>query len=294
MSQLHDDEITVDTALAGRLLADQLPQWAHLPLRPVASAGTDNWLLRLGTELVVRLPRHPGAVEGVAKEQRWLRYLAPQLPVAIPTPLAAGVPGRGYPWPWSVYAWLDGEHPTRGDDVLARDLAAFIVALQAIPVPGDAPQHYRGGPLADLDDGVREFLPCCEGLIDSARSAAAWDEAMALPPGPETRAWFHGDLKPDNLLTQGGRLSAVIDFGGVAAGDPAVDQIVAWTLFDAGPRETFRRGLHADDLTWARGRGWALGIAVVALGYYRDSNPGLAATSIRQVEQVLADYSVGR
>ncbi len=287
MSRLHDDEVTVDAALVHRLLEDQLPQWSRLPLRRVPSAGTDNWLLRLGTDKVVRLPRHPGAVGDVAKEQRWLPYLAPRLPVTIPTPLREGTPGRGYPWPWSVYAWLEGEHPAAGDDRLAEDLAAFVLALQAIPAPDDAPGSYRGGSLADRDADVREFLPRCAGLVDVDRATQAWEEILRLPEPPPRRAWFHGDLKPDNLLVREGRLAAVLDFGGLAAGDPAVEQIVAWTLFDAGPRETFRRALDSDEDSWARGRGWALSIAVVALGYYRDTNPGLAAVSIRQVEQVL-------
>jgi aminoglycoside phosphotransferase (APT) family kinase protein len=287
MTRMHADEIAVDAALVRQLLADQLPRWAHLPLRRVPGAGTDNWLVRLGDDKVVRLPRHPGAVDDVAKEQRWLPYLAPHLPTSIPTPLAAGAPGRGYPWPWSVYDWLDGEHPTVGDDRLAEDLAGFVRELQAIPAPADAPTSYRGGRLADRDDDVRESLPRCTGLVDVDRATAAWEEILVLPDRESSRAWFHGDLKPDNLLTTRGRLSAVLDFGGVAAGDPAVEQIVAWSLLDARPRETFRRALGGDDLTWARGRGWALAIAVVALGYYRDTNPGLAATSSRQLEQVL-------
>ena len=35
--------------------------------------------------------------------------LAPFLPLSIPTPLAKGQPGEGYPWRWSIYRWLEGE-----------------------------------------------------------------------------------------------------------------------------------------------------------------------------------------
>lgn len=83
--------------------------WAHLPLTRIESAGTDNALYRLGPELAVRLPRRPSAAGQVAKEARWLPALAPHLPIAIPVPLAMGQPGEGYPHPWGVYRWLEGE-----------------------------------------------------------------------------------------------------------------------------------------------------------------------------------------
>jgi len=65
---------------------------------PVPSAGTDNALYRLGSDLAVRLPRIEGATGQVDKEQKFLPRLAPHLPLAIPVPLAKGTPGEGYPW----------------------------------------------------------------------------------------------------------------------------------------------------------------------------------------------------
>jgi aminoglycoside phosphotransferase (APT) family kinase protein len=101
--RMHAEERDVDRGLVGRLLATQYPAWADLPIAPVRSAGTDNALFRLGEGMVVRLPRIARATGQVATEQRWLSALAPQLPLAIPEPLALGRPGEGYPWPWSVY-----------------------------------------------------------------------------------------------------------------------------------------------------------------------------------------------
>lgn len=100
--RMHADEVDVDVDLVRRLLAAQHPELAGLPLRPVPSAGTDNALFRLGDDLVVRLPRIHWAVDDVAKELLWLPRLAPELPLAVPVPVAAGRPGEGYPWPWSV------------------------------------------------------------------------------------------------------------------------------------------------------------------------------------------------
>jgi aminoglycoside phosphotransferase (APT) family kinase protein len=94
--------------LVRRLVAKRFPQWAGLPTTPVRSAGTDNALYRLGDDLVVRLPRTASAVRSIETEQRWLPRLAPLLPIAVPQLLGTGMPGHGFPYPWSVYRWLDG------------------------------------------------------------------------------------------------------------------------------------------------------------------------------------------
>ncbi len=81
----------------------QFPQWAGLPVRPVADGGWDNWTFHLGSAMSARMPSAAEYALAVEKEQRWLPVLAPRLP------LAKGEPGAGYPFSWSVYSWLDGE-----------------------------------------------------------------------------------------------------------------------------------------------------------------------------------------
>ena len=105
--------------------------------------------------------------------------------------------------------------------------------------------------------------------------------------------WIHGDLQAGNLLARQGELSAVIDFGSLGVGDPACDLMVAWNLFSAGARDTFRAALWVDDASWARGRGWALSVALIALPYYRTSNPVLAGISRSAIDEVLADHERG-
>ncbi|MGW7792712.1 phosphotransferase, partial [Streptomyces tricolor] len=73
--EMREGEVGIDPPLVGRLIARQFPAWAALPVRRLDSTGTENAMFRLGTELVVRLPRHPGAVADVAHEQRWLPRL---------------------------------------------------------------------------------------------------------------------------------------------------------------------------------------------------------------------------
>jgi aminoglycoside phosphotransferase (APT) family kinase protein len=191
-----------------------------------------------------------------------------------------------------VYRWLDGETPTTDHipdpGLLATDLAAFIAALQRIH-PASGPPAYRGGPLDTQDAGTRASLDELEGVIDTDAAAAAWDQALQAPVWPGSPVWMHSDLMPGNLLVRDGRLSAVLDFSTVGVGDPACDLIVAWYLLPAPAREVFRAALGVDDATWARGRGWALSLALGALSYYRDTNLAMVADARRAIRAVLAD-----
>ena len=296
-ARMHADEADIDEALVRRLIAAQFPQWADLPVEPVDSAGTENAMFRLGTDRVARLPRRPDAAADVEREQRWLPRLGPLLPVAVPDPVGRGRPVAGeFPWAWSVYRWLPGVNPEAGRVAepvrLAEDLAGFVTGLRRID-PGEGPASGRGVPLADRDAPTRRAIAALERepdpAVDTAAVTAAWQEALRLPARTGPPVWAHGDLSPGNVLVTGGRLSAVIDFGGVGVGDPTVDLIAAWNLLPPGARGAFREALRADDATWARGRGWALSIALIQLPYYRRTNPVLAASARHVIHEVLAD-----
>lgn len=293
---MHADEVDIDEAVVRRLLDAQVPHWTGLQLQPVGSWGTDNALYRLGGELVVRLPRVEWAVDDVAKEQTWLPRLAPHLPLAIPTPLHYGRPDGGYPWPWSVYRWLDGAHPSadalHDEDRLARDLAGFLAALRAVETAG-GPAASRGVPLAERDASTRAAIDELADRIDADAATDAWEEALGAPVWDGPPVWIHADLEPDNLLVTHGRLSAVLDFGTLGVGDPAADLIVAWNLMTAPGRDVLRAELGGENAMWARGRGWALSIAVIALPYYWTTNPPLVASSLRVLREVLDDRHPG-
>jgi len=294
---MHPDELDIDVTLVGRLLAEQFPQWKDLPLERVDSAGTDNAIYRLGDDLSVRLPRIPGATGQVEKEHRWLPKLVPLLPLAIPVPLAMGMPAQGYPWQWSVYQWLEGENATieslADPRQAATRLAQFVAALQRIdPTGGPAPgthNSFRGVPLARRDASTRAAIASLRNTLDAAALTAAWEAALQAPAWHGAAVWLHGDLNAGNLLAREGRLSAVIDFGCLGVGDPACDLMVAWTLLTAETRDEFRAGLDVDDATWARGRGWALSFGLIALPYYENSNPVLSGIASHAIDEVLAD-----
>jgi aminoglycoside phosphotransferase (APT) family kinase protein len=292
---MHADEIDLDARLVARLVAEQFPHWAGLPVEPVPSSGTDNAMYRLGADLAVRLPRIPGAAGDVELEQRWLPRLGPQLPVAVPEPLGVGTPAESYPWPWSVYRWLDGENPDvenlTDPGQLAIDLAGFIAALQRID-PAGAPRSGRGVPLRHRDPATREAIAALRTTteaIDLDAVTDIWDETLNTPPWTCPALWLHSDLSPGNILLTAGRLSAVIDFAGVGIGDPACDLMIAWNLLPAATRPAFRAALDVDDATWRRGRGWALSVALIQLPYYRTTNPALAVSSRHVISEVLAE-----
>lgn len=88
---------------------------------------------------------------------------------------------------------------------------------------------------------------------------------------------------------KGGRLRAVIDFGGIGVGDPAADVIAAWSVFNSIGRSVFRAALDVDDDTWNRSRGYALHQAVLIMPYYAETNPGLVALAERTIKEVLTD-----
>jgi aminoglycoside phosphotransferase (APT) family kinase protein len=297
---MHEDEVEIDAALVGRLLARQFPRWAGLALEPLRPFGTDNALYRLGDEMVVRLPRRERTSRTLEKERRWLPRLAPLLPLAVPVPLAEGMPAEGYPFTWSVYSWLKGENATsrRITDLgqLAADLAQFVAALQRIdPLGGPSPgEHnfFRGVPLAERDAATRAAIASLEGKIDADQVAPAWEGALRAPEWNRPPVWIHGDLDARNLLVENGWLSAVIDFGGLGVGDPACDVMVAWKVLSPDTRDGFRATLSVDEATWARSRGWALSQAVIALAYYtEETNPVLVREAQRWLVEVLADQA---
>jgi aminoglycoside phosphotransferase (APT) family kinase protein len=265
---------------------------------PVESAGTDNAIYRLGDDMSVRLPRINWAIGQADKEREWLPKLAPHLPLEVPVPLAMGEPAEGYPWHWSVYKWLEGRNLTL-DEIpdptqAAVDLAEFIIALQKIDStngPRADIHGLRGEPLITRDADMREALSAMEGLIETESVIGAWEAALQSPEWDREPVWFHGDLLPGNVLFHQGRVSAVIDFGGLGVGDPACDLMIAWSLFSGKSRAAFRAALQIDDATWARGRGHALSQAVIFIPYYLNTNPVGVALARHTLDEVLVEYN---
>ena len=296
------DRDTIDIALAERLVAAQFPQWADLPVRPVALSGWDNRTFRLGDTMSIRLPTGPWYALQVDKEHRWLPMLAPQLPLPIPSPIARGEPGEGYPYAWSIYRWIDGQPATpesiRDLTGFATDLARFLVALQGADAT-DGPaagrhNFFRGGPLQTYEEEARAAIADLGDALPGSISERILDDALDAEWSGEP-VWFHGDVATGNLLVRDGRLSAVIDFGTSGVGDPACDLVIAWTLLKGTSRAAFRRKLEADSDMWARGRGWALWKALITYAEHRrgttPDSAARAADARRVLDEIFSEYA---
>lgn len=291
-SKMHADEIEITPALAHGLLKAQFPQWSGLPLESIEPAGTDNVMFRLGDSLAVRLPRTERAAQNIEKECHWLPKLAPHLPLPIPTPIKQGQAESGYGLSWVVCNLLPGKNlsVSRIDNLqqAAIDMGHFVSALQQIDAVG-GPTNKRGLPLSGRDKETRLAIAQLEGVIDVDRATRFWDAILATSQWDGPAKWMHGDLHPGNLLVKDDRVSAVIDFGSCGVGDPAADLMVAWTLLDSESRKVFRSIVKPDDASWARGRGWAFTMGIVAYPYYKDTNPTFAVVAKRAMGEALSD-----
>lgn len=264
--------MNIDASLVSRLIADQFPHLARLKIDPVATSGWDNRTFRLGHELLVRMPAAARYAVQVEVEQAWLPRLAPALPLPIPTVVAMGEPGAGYPWRWSIYGWIVGAPLSLagvGDEVqVAADLGAFLQALQSISTdagpPAGARNFHRGGSLGVYDGEMQRAITALPAAFDRGALAELWADALASQ-WSGAPVWIHGDVAPGNLLAADGRLCAVIDFGQIGVGDPACDLTMRWTFFSERGAEAFRAALPLDAATWRRARGWAAWKAAILL-----------------------------
>lgn len=292
---LHEDEITVSVDLVACLLAEQLPDLAHVTPVEVDAQGSSNAVHRLGEGLCTRLPRAERFVADLEREHRWLAHLAPHVSLVVPEVAAVGHPGCGYPLPWAVYRWVDGEPYDQAlvdDEAQAGvDLAGFVDALRSAPQLADAPAGGRA-PLASLAAETRDALLACApelGWRGVDAALAVWERALECPVWDGRGVWVHADLLPSNLTVTNGVLHGVIDFGSVGVGDPAADVIAAWTLFGPAGRAAYRNALDVDEGTWARGRGYALHQAANIVWYYRHTHPAFATSAVHTIRRVLAE-----
>ena len=297
----NNNQIHIDAALVHRLITAQFPEWAHFPVKPVEFGGWDNRTFHLGDHMSVKLPSGDEYAPKVEKERYWLPKLAPSLPLPIPTPLAMGKPNEEYPYNWSVYKWINGDTASleriTNLSEFAISLAAFLCTLQKIGLtdtPIRSPENgERGGPLTAYDSETKEAIIVLGNKIDTVTATEIWNEAIASvwqkPP-----VWVHGDIAVGNLLVEQGKLSAVIDFGGLGIGDPSCDLEIAWTLFTGESRKTFRTAINLDNNTWARGRGWALWKALIVCAGLPGTNPLAVKESWRILDEILNDYKSKR
>jgi aminoglycoside phosphotransferase (APT) family kinase protein len=298
---VHRDQLELDPAVARRLIDDQFPQWADLPVRLLTTSGTVNTIVRIGTGLAARFPLQGSDPEQVGRtlerENQAARWFHRSSPVPSPEPVGIGRPGRGYPLPWSVQTWVPGDVVTgtshAASVAFAGDLAALIATLRATDTGGATfTGDGRGGDIAAHDDWVAECLEMSEHLLDVPLLESLWARFRALPrTGPDVMS--HGDLTPANVVATGQRLAGILDGGGFGAADPALDLIAAWHHLDAQTRAALREVLGCDDVEWRRGMAWAFQQSIAAIWYYLDSNPTMSAMGLLTLGRVVGECRPG-
>ncbi len=183
MGRLHANEVAIDIEQVQGLLRDQFAAWSHLPVRAVESSGTDHAIFRLGVDMGIRLPRIEGAVAQIDKEHRWLKRIAPHVGAAMPLPLGRGAPGRGYPFSWLIYRWIDGadlSQTTVGDQRAPSLTPSPLSCASCNRVdPTGAPlAGGRGADLAPYDESIRASFARVRHLIDIERATVVWRRAL--------------------------------------------------------------------------------------------------------------------
>lgn len=295
IKKLHDDEHDIDIDLAKDLVSGQFPEFSGLELTPIELQGTDNIVLRLGDDKMIRLPRRQSSAEGLEQEIHALKAIDGGLPIYIPKIIGIGQRAYNYPFPWLICSRLEGKNinPAEGgfdQNNTATLLGGFISSMQKVAPTSADPKCTRGPNLKDKDEQTRPAIELCADTFDAQHMEKIWDNALKATPNNIEPVWSHGDLHPGNVLFKDGKLSGVVDFGMAGLGDPAIDLMVAWTLLDKKGRETFKKTVNADEQTWTRAKGWALTFGVVAFAYYQGKNEKLTTIATRTIEEVLSDF----
>jgi aminoglycoside phosphotransferase (APT) family kinase protein len=284
-------EVDVSSELVRELVDTQFPEYAQLPLELIGN-GWDNSMYRLGDNLSVRLPRRKLAAPLILSEQTWLPEIAKSVPISIPAPIGCGVPTADYPWRWSILEWFPGETAFASGLHISKAtaLADFLIALHQ-PAPANAPDNaVRGVPLMNRYQITITNIETVSHLIEPVATKAAWDKAVRVAEYSGPPVWLHGDLHPLNIITAGGEITAIIDFGDITSGDPATDIAVAWMLFDARGRSAMRQRLGCDGATWERGRGWAISLSLAYLAHSAD-HPLMGQIGHRTLEAALGSHT---
>lgn len=280
--------------LVKKIISEQFPEYVGLEITEVEKQGRDNKTYRLGDNMLVRMPSGSDYAPQVWKEQSLLPKIAHYLSINIPTPIAIGKESQDYPYPFSIYKWLQGKSINLLDlteiekEQLAFDLAKFLKELQKIKdIPHILPGNgKRGCHVSVYDKGAREQIAQLSDIINGEKSLALWERACGTK-WINDPVWLHGDFAVGNILVDNGKLSAVIDFGCSAVGDPACDLVIAWTYLSKTSREIFINEMNLDCDTWLRARGWALWKATFELCQIQDKDSKEAKEQIKIISDVI-------
>lgn len=270
-------DVVINEKVIRRLLRDRCPELADESLR-IMESGWDNVMVRVGAGTALRLPRRDVADALIRNEQKWLPWLAPKLPLAVPVPIKSCAPTDYYPYHWSVQNWIEGTAadeapPQTGQAVI---LAQFLRSLHSLPLPHDAPSNpVRDCALSektkDIEARIEDLAHNTDAITPEIRRA--WQAATAAKK-PSQSCFIAGDMHARNVLTFDSRLKAIIDWGDMCAGDPATDFMSVWGLFeDPKARREVLAHYEASDELVVRAKGWAIFSGIILLHTGRRDTP---------------------
>ncbi len=279
-------EVSLTIEDVHQLVSSQAPQFADQEITPLAE-GWDNLIFRLGTERLVRLPRREIGAALLENEVTWLAKVAGDLPLRVPVAEFVGEPTANYPWRWTVVPYLRG---VPGDEAgplsesAGEQFASFFSALH-VPATNEMPVNpFRGVPLSDRAPFAREQIDQLGDVIDGASALSVLERAMSAP-APSERTLIHGDPHPANLLVDEGRLSGIIDFGDMCAGDPATD-LAGLFMLDGIDVVAALDQYGADEAMRLRAAGWAAHFAVMFVAVGRTDRPSYLGIGHRTLERL--------
>jgi aminoglycoside phosphotransferase (APT) family kinase protein len=241
-------EVTVDAALARRLIGDQFPELELSSLR-LLGEGWDTTVWLVDDKWVFRFPRRSYPVAGLENEIAYLPRLAPLLPLPIPVPTLVGQPSVEFGWPFYGAPFLPGRElaDARLDDeariALGRPLGEFLRALHAVELDAELPvdpvrradMSFRVPKTIERFAGLEQL-----GLWEATADAYKLVEAARELPAPQPVAVCHGDLHLRHLLVDGrGAAASVIDWIDLSRNDPGVDFTLYWSTLPPQGRAEF-------------------------------------------------------
>ncbi|HTX60014.1 MAG TPA: phosphotransferase [Verrucomicrobiae bacterium] len=243
-------DVAIDDAIASACIAEQFPQLAGRPVRPLGQ-GWDNAAFEAG-EYVFRFPRRAVAVALIETELRILPSIAAHLPLPISAPCFSGKPAAQFPWPFAGYRRLPGEPLAQiesavdGERAIAAQLGAFLRALHALDAGPALDAGLAGDtigrldPVTTMERAAARFAELeALGLLDDADRQVAELRALAPALPGEARCIVHGDLYAAHVLVERGACSGIIDWGDLHFGDPAIDLAVAFEVLPPTARDQF-------------------------------------------------------
>lgn len=294
-------QIIINETIAQKLIQEQFPMYKNLEIQSVTNQGHDHKTFRLGNNLLLRLPTATRYAININKEALWLPQFTPSIATTIPMPITVGKPTTYYPCYWSIYQWIEGQSANNltpqemNLNEIALSLAEFLQQLASIdtkygPKPGPH-NFYRGAHPSVYFKEIQTALQKLSSFFDVGNYERIAYQAIQNS-FTDIPVWVHGDISPGNIIIKNKKLNAVIDFSGIAVGDPACDLTIAWTFFDQTSKEILKSNLPYNQLMWEKAQAWALWKSLITLADIQDMQTPAATTQINILHNIAADERI--